>query len=100
MSNLSIKDVPEPWAEALRRRAARHHRSLQGELLAMVEVVVNAEKQALSESTLVAQNAIRKHREGVKSIEQIAIEIRKQFPKLVANAPRAVDIVRSERDAR
>jgi antitoxin FitA len=100
MSNLSIKDVPEPWAEALRNRAARHHRSLQGELLAMVEAVVTAEKQALSDQTLVAQNAIRQHREGVKSIEQIAIEIRKQFPKLVANTLRAVDIVRSERDAR
>ena len=34
MPNLSIKDVPEAWAEALRQRAARNHRSLQGELMA------------------------------------------------------------------
>ncbi|WP_373684617.1 FitA-like ribbon-helix-helix domain-containing protein [Ramlibacter montanisoli] len=32
MPNLSIKDVPEDVAEALRQRASRNHRSLQGEL--------------------------------------------------------------------
>jgi len=37
MPNLSIMDVPESWAEALRIRAASNHRSLQGELMAMIE---------------------------------------------------------------
>ena len=40
MSNLSIKDVPEAWAESLRQRAARNHRSLQGELMAIIEKAV------------------------------------------------------------
>ncbi len=35
--NLSIKNVPERLAEQLRKRAARHHRSLQGELMAILE---------------------------------------------------------------
>jgi hypothetical protein len=35
--NLSIKDVPDALAQALRERAARHHRSLQGELMAIIE---------------------------------------------------------------
>lgn len=35
--NLSIKDVPDQIAEQLRARAARHHRSLQGELMAILE---------------------------------------------------------------
>jgi plasmid stability protein len=35
--SLSIKHVPDELAERLRRRAATHHRSLQGELLAMLE---------------------------------------------------------------
>ena len=35
--NLSIKVVPESIAAALRQRAARHHRSLQGELMAIME---------------------------------------------------------------
>ncbi len=42
MPNLSIKDVPEALAEALRRRAARNHRSLQGELMALLEAAVRA----------------------------------------------------------
>jgi plasmid stability protein len=35
--NLSIKGVPEALAERLRLRAARNHRSLQRELMAIVE---------------------------------------------------------------
>ena len=35
--NLSIKNVPEDLANQLRQRAAKHHRSLQGELLAILE---------------------------------------------------------------
>lgn len=37
MPNLSIKDVPEALAEKLRERAAQNHRSLQGELMAILE---------------------------------------------------------------
>lgn len=40
MPNLSIKDVPEALAEALRQRAAKNHRSLQGELMALLEAAV------------------------------------------------------------
>ena len=35
--NLSIKDVPDDIAEALRIRAQENHRSMQGELMAMLE---------------------------------------------------------------
>ena len=35
--NLSIKNVPEELAQRLRERAKRHHRSLQGELMAIIE---------------------------------------------------------------
>ena len=37
--NLSIKNVPEDLAQRLKERAARNHRSLQGELLAILEAV-------------------------------------------------------------
>jgi len=40
--NLSIKDVPDDWADLLRARARWNHRSLQGELMAMVETHVRA----------------------------------------------------------
>ncbi|MBI4561200.1 MAG: Arc family DNA-binding protein [Candidatus Rokubacteria bacterium] len=35
--NLSIKNVPDELVAELRARAKRHHRSLQGELLAVLE---------------------------------------------------------------
>jgi antitoxin FitA len=41
--NLSIKNVPDDTAERLRKRAARHHRSLQGELLAILEESISKE---------------------------------------------------------
>lgn len=34
---LSVKNVPNKLAERLRQRAARNHRSLQGELMAILE---------------------------------------------------------------
>jgi antitoxin FitA len=41
--SLSIKNVPEDVAEKLRKRAAKRHRSLQGELLAILEESVAQE---------------------------------------------------------
>jgi antitoxin FitA len=38
--NLSIKSAPDDVVERLRERAAKHHRSLQGELLAIIEEAV------------------------------------------------------------
>ncbi len=38
--NLSIKNAPDRVVQRLRDRAERHHRSLQGELLAIIEAAV------------------------------------------------------------
>jgi len=40
--NLSIKNVPEAVAQGLRERAAQNHRSLQGELMAILEDAVSS----------------------------------------------------------
>jgi plasmid stability protein len=37
--NLSIKNVPDELATRIKARAARNHRSLQGELMAILESV-------------------------------------------------------------
>ncbi len=37
MKSLHIRDVPEKTIERLKQRALRHHRSLQGELQALLE---------------------------------------------------------------
>ncbi len=102
MTTLSIKDVPEQWAEALRQRAARNHRSLQGELMALIEQaasglaepsVQNAGRGGPDRSPSVA-------RRGRKTIEQIYAEHLKRFPVPFAEGPMSVDIVRQDRDRR
>ena len=37
MPSLSIKKIPEDLLESLRAQAKRHHRSLQGEVMAILE---------------------------------------------------------------
>ena len=37
MPSVSVKNVPEELLERLRARAKQHHRSLQGEMLAILE---------------------------------------------------------------
>ena len=43
--NLSIKNVPNHIAEGVRNRAAKHHRSLQGELISILEEIVVQQKR-------------------------------------------------------
>jgi plasmid stability protein len=38
--NLSIKNAPDQVVQRLRERAQRHHRSLQGELLAIIAAAI------------------------------------------------------------
>lgn len=50
--NLSIKSVPDDVVARLRQRAARNHRSLQGELLAIVEAATLAPASLTPEEVL------------------------------------------------
>jgi plasmid stability protein len=42
--NLSIKNVPDELAAQVKKRAAKNHRSLQGELVAIIESAVKNDK--------------------------------------------------------
>jgi Arc-like DNA binding domain. len=44
--NLSIKNAPDEVVQRLRDRAERHHRSLQGELMAIIEAAVREGRPA------------------------------------------------------
>jgi plasmid stability protein len=44
---LSIKNVADELAQRLKERAARNHRSLQGELMAIIESVANPAPPAM-----------------------------------------------------
>ena len=94
MPNLSIKNVPAELVGKLRERAKANHRSLQGELLALVS-------QATSEpSAGVDESAARHVRQGHKSIEQIAAEHRARVEQPIRKGGRSVALIRKERDAR
>ncbi len=105
MATLSIKDVPDDLAERLRQRASRNHRSLQGELMAIIQQAMQPAQSALQpapapEVVGVGFGGLPILRNGSKSLEQLAAEHRERFPQPVDKGPYAVDIIRSERDAR
>jgi plasmid stability protein len=50
--NLSIKNAPDHIVERLRLRAERHHRSLQGELLAIIEAAACEDRLATPKDIL------------------------------------------------
>lgn len=120
MPNISIKGVPDQWAEALRQRAARNHRSLQGELMAIIELAANeaAPGIGVQPAAMAATAALigtvprfeplRNHdrldkpgiRRGWKTIEQIAAEHIALFPEPFKGGPLSVDIIREDRDSR
>lgn len=75
--NLSIKNAPDDVVERLRRRASRNRRSLQGELLAIVEEAVRLPVH-LTPSQVLAE------------VRRLGIE----------SPSEAVEMIRADRDAR
>lgn len=102
--NLSIKGVPDAIANQLRARAERNHRSLQGELMAIVEQAAAEAERMSSHPPSAAAAPLwatdRVVRQGSKSIAQIAQELRALYPQAATDLPRSVDIVREMRDSR
>ncbi|MEJ5992219.1 Arc family DNA-binding protein [Ramlibacter sp. PS3R-8] len=96
MPNFSIKDVPEDLAEALRARAARNHRSLQGELMA---IITEAAQPASSDGP-VRHPQLQGWRRGSRTIEDVAAELRAKHPQPMRRGPLGVDIIREDRDSR
>ncbi len=75
--NLSIKNAPDDVVRRLRRRAERNHRSLQGELMAIIETAVAGERFLTP------------------------LEVLAEARKLGLNSPsEATDIIRADRDSR
>ena len=75
--NLSIKNVPDDLAERLRAEAARNHRSMQGQMMAILE-------QAL-----------------VPEDRLTPLQVRERVARFgLSTADEATEIVRADRDAR
>ena len=94
MPNLSIKNVPPEIVERLHARASANHRSLQGELMALVTAA------ATGGFAPARTPPPGPHAGGHKSIEQIAAEHLERVKRPVRKGGRASDLIRTERDAR
>lgn len=90
MPNLSIKSVPEALAESLRQRAARNHRSLQGELMAILEAAVATSSAPPPSPALANTHAA--------SFAAAAEAFRKRFSEPLNDSMDSTAIVREMRD--
>lgn len=102
--NLSIKNVPDAIAGALRARAEQNHRSLQGELMAILERSVSdpvTRTTPVGTRADVAQAApaqnIPEPAAPKLSIDEVAARATKLFPK---GTPNSADFIRAMRDGR
>jgi hypothetical protein len=108
MPTLSIKDVPEPVAQALRERARLNHRSLQGELLSLVTAAAAAQDPLTltltrSPSRPVPVASVRSPATepgSLKPIELIAREHAARRARPVRSGPSAGQQVRADREGR
>lgn len=94
MPNLSIKNVPADIVGKLRERATANHRSLQGELMALITRLVGEPPELAREASSPPTSR------GHKSIEQIAAEHRGRAKLPSRKGGRSVDLIRADRDAR
>lgn len=62
--NLSVKSVPDDLARRLRERAARNHRSLQGELMAILEEAAGQRRRLSPREALAEVRALGLHTPG------------------------------------
>jgi plasmid stability protein len=86
--NLSVKNVPEALADRLRRRAERNRRSLQKELLSILEAA--ADERGVSA-------ALAPSPPTSLSIEEVAERARRLFPRGTRSS---VEVIRAMRDGR
>ena len=69
--NLSIRGVPEPLAQRLKERAMRNHRSLQGELMSILEETLLPRQLTIEEAyQQIKRLNLRKTNESTQMIRE------------------------------
>ncbi len=97
--NFSIKNVPDGIAARLRTRAAANHRSLQRELMAIIESAASTSRGDAEIPSLVTSTRERHPGRRLRPIEEVVEEWRKILPH-TTDGPSSVDIIRKMRDER
>ena len=90
--NLSIKNVPDELAEKLRQRAERNHRSLQRELMAIIEQATEHARGPIQFDASAGGPAQRR-----VSVEELRAKSRELFPE---GTDSSVELIREMRDGR
>lgn len=98
--NLSVKGVPDELAARLRERAAANHRSLQGELMAILNEAAEARPptNAAWRARLRPAAALPTGRKS--TIEDVIARIKDRGTTPRARGPSSVEIIRQMRDER
>jgi len=91
--NLSVKNVPDDLAERLRRRAAANRRSLQRELLGILEAAVGQRAPSSATASVPRDQA----QPEIITIDELAEVSRKLFPR---GTESSVGYLRRLRDGR
>lgn len=98
--NLSVKGVPDELAARLRERAAANHRSLQGELMAILHEAAEARPPANAgwRERLRPAGAVPTGRKS--TIEDVIARVKDRGATRRARGPSSVEIIRQMRDER
>jgi len=103
--NLSIKAVPDTLAAGLRARAAANHRSLQRELMAIIEVAAANPsawqgRNASGAASIGPNRSVTREGHQKRTFEQVADDLRALFPRTRTRGPSSTEIIRQMRDGR
>ena len=108
MASLTIKNIPPDILEGLRERAARNHRSLQGETMALLEEAVKPKHLTISEFYRMVKESgletpaesadiIRRDRDADRSMADLYREVQASGFRTPADS---TEIIRELRDSR
>ena len=103
--SLSVKSVPDALAAGLRARAAANHRSLQKELMAIIEVAAASPAAYRGRDAFPATGTEPHGHAGraapeMRTFEQVVDELHALFPRARTRGPSSTEIIRKMRDGR
>jgi plasmid stability protein len=94
--NLSIKNVPDEIVDRLKARANANHRSLQGEMMAILEGIAG-ERQGMEEPRMMFRNERPAKPAGKLTVDEIVAKVEKLG---LTRRDEAASLVREDRDSR
>ena len=89
--SFSVKNIPEELAQRLRLRAERNHRSLQGELMAILEAAASEDLPAITGAS---------ENRGTRRVEDSLQGWRTLFPVPLRSTVSSARLIRQMRDGR